>query len=554
MIPSLDLGHSALSAVSDGVLFVDAEWVIVYANPAAARLLGTSGPMVGSRLADWFVGLDRTSLAEEEERSRTVVATARIPDQRIAVLRPARSGDAKGGADTLRCLVLQPLSAMVSAFDRMASFATRDPITLLLNSDAFDDELDLAILRARRDGGGLAAMSVAIERFNLFCEAHGRAMGDDLLRAFSGRLRAVAPVGSRVARLYGAQFAVVMPVAAPSHHCQCETVAEAIHAGLRAPLVLDSCKRLVAVSIGYAGWPADASDRFELATAMEAAGHAARAEGDARTRAFVPAMIQDARDQVEMENDLREAVAEGQFLLHYQPKVDWPSRRLVGLEALVRWAHPVKGMIPPDAFIPLAEKSGLIVPIGQWVLEQACRQIAAWRAEGFDPPPVAVNVSPVQLLHQPLAELLAPLLRWGTPRHLIELEITETAMMDLLRSSANLLADLRASGVKIAIDDFGTGHSSLGNLRRLPINVFKIDKSFVEDTPTSREARDIVTTIIAMARALSLEVVAEGVETEDQAKFLRAQGAPIMQGYLFSRPLPADKVVEWLDATVKAAE
>ena len=397
-------------------------------------------------------------------------------------------------------------------------------------------------------------MSVAIERFNLFCEAHGRAMGDDLLRAFSGRLRSVAPTGSRVARLYGAQFALVMPVSGSSHHAQCEALAAAIHSGLREPLVLDACKRLVAVSIGYAGWPVDAMDRFELATAMEAAGHAARAEGETRTRAFEPAMIQDARDQVEMENDLREAVAEGQFLLHYQPKVDWPSRNLVGLEALVRWIHPVKGMIPPDHFIPLAERSGLIVPIGQWVLEQACRQIAAWRAQGFDPPPVAVNVSPVQLLHQPLADLLAPIARWSTPRHLIEIEITETAMMDLLRSSVGLLADLRASGVKVAIDDFGTGHSSLGNLRRLPINVFKIDKSFVEDTSSSREARDIVTTIIAMARALSLEVVAEGVETEDQACFLRAQGAQIMQGYLFSRPLPAEAVTEWLEAAVRAAE
>ena len=262
-------------------------------------------------------------------------------------------------------------------------------------------------------------------------------------------------------------------------------------------------------------------------------------------------MLTERRKFFEIEAELRLAIEHNELALHYQPKVSSTDRRVVGFEALVRWPHPTKGMISPAAFVPVAEQSNLIIDLGRWVLREACRQQAEWRAAGLPVVPIAVNVSPQQLLSQPLDLLLAPLSEFGITLDEIEIEITESAMMDRLPSATKVIESLRASGLHISIDDFGTGHSSLGNLRRLPIDVLKIDKSFVEDIDRSREAFDIVATIVAMARTMSLNLVAEGVETEAQAALLRSHGVEVMQGYLFHRPMPGQAAGQLLANAAK---
>lgn len=257
-------------------------------------------------------------------------------------------------------------------------------------------------------------------------------------------------------------------------------------------------------------------------------------------------ILEEVRGRVELEADLRLAIERNEFLLHFQPKVEWPSGRLVGFEALLRWRHPVKGMIPPDRFIPLAETNGMIVALGRWVMRETCATVAAWQRQGLSPVPVSVNVSPVQLIEDDIDELLRPLAEFTLPLDLIEIELTESAMMDVIQLNRGLISALKASKMRIAIDDFGTGHSSLGSLRRLPIDIFKIDRSFVQDTSHCNEAREIVTMIVAMARALALDVVVEGVETREQADFLFGLGADIMQGYLFSPPVGLDTATGWL--------
>jgi EAL domain-containing protein (putative c-di-GMP-specific phosphodiesterase class I) len=326
---------------------------------------------------------------------------------------------------------------------------------------------------------------------------------------------------------------------------QLEQAISHLRQGFSQPLKTDLHQVSVTLSLGVALFPQDARDGCQLISAAEMACRRVRNKGGNHTGRFDPASLERARAAFELETDLRHAIEHEEFRLVYQPKVRLPDCRLSGVEALLRWQHPIKGFISPERFIPLAERSGLIIPLGHWVMREACRQIATWRSAGLTPPTVAVNVSPRQLVEGSLRDLLAPLEEFAVPCDLIEIEITEGAMMDVLHQTAGLLETLRTANLRVTIDDFGAGHSSLGSLRRLPISVFKIDKSLVEDTATSQQARDIVATIIAMAKALSLEVIAEGVETELQAGILQDLGASIMQGYLFAKPMTAEEVVAY---------
>ena len=520
-----------LDRLGDGVLTLDAGLTVVEANAAAARLLGAPAPLAGRALDE--VLRDSRRLAESRggggDWARLVVAPRMTADTLQAQVRAWPLG---GGA---LVVVLTPL--LGGRADAMVAFATLDPVTRLLNREAFRGRLERRLAEIRAGAAPVGLACIDIDRFKLVNERLGHQRGDDVLRALVQRLREAAPAAAIIGRVGPDRFAVM----ADGDIAQ---VAQAVRRGLAAPLEVPGFRRTVTASIGIATGTTEGADT--LLAAAEAAMDAVKADGGDGVRAFNPAQLTASRHQLELEDALRLGLANHELSLRFQPKVEWPGRALLGFEALVRWERPGEGTILPGRFISVAERSGLIIPLGRWVLAEACRQLAEWRSRGLPLVPVAVNVSPQQLLADSLDGLLAPIRRYAVPPDLIEIEITETSLMDHLCQAGEVLERLRAAGIRASIDDFGTGHSSLGALRRLPINTFKIDRSFVEDIGSCQEARDIVATIIAMARTLSLEVVAEGVETREQAVFLHGKGAPVMQGYLFSPPVTVAQAEGWL--------
>jgi len=531
----LSVQDGLLDMVADGAMVLDRDGVVIWSNPATRELLGTTDDICGTPLGAWFnvrAALDRL-FAERGScngRPNSVVATTKNGGTELLVSTHPRSESGE------RSVVMRPLKNAISSFDRAISFATRDAVTQLLNRDAFHERLARAIDECPAG----SVICADVNQFSTINEVYGFAEGDALLRAVAQRVRTTIGQQSPLARIYGGRFAIVTRTEeAETNRDRVERLVDTLHRAMHEPFTVAGGVQPITLSIGVATWPSDAIDADDLVGAAETAIHAMHRHGNDRTRWFASDMRAERRQFLEIESELRLAIDRNELALNYQPKVRWSDRAIVGFEALLRWNHPAKGAISPAVFIPIAEQSKLIVDVGRWVLREACRQQAAWRDQGLRVLPVAVNFSPMQLLAHPLDELLAPLAEFGLSQDCIEIEITESAMMDKLPSATCVIDALRRSGIHISIDDFGTGHSSLSNLRRLPLDTLKIDKSFVEDIEQSLEAYDIVATIVAMAKALSLDVIAEGVETEPQAALLRSHGVDIMQGYLFARPMPS---------------
>lgn len=537
-----------LELVNDGALIVDQLGIVQWTNRAAFDLIGGTCELRGTSLDEWFaedakVGDLLKPHASRDGRPKWVVATAKNSTNELLLSVHPRADFCEFA------VVMRPFHAAVMGFDRIISFATRDAVTELANRDAFQERLASAVGQASAG----SVICADIDQFSTINEIYGHAEGDTLLRAVAQR--ASAAVGDApLARIYGGRFAAFVTAADQrSAAAGTDAVVHALNRAVQSPFRVAGGVQPVSLSIGIASWPNDAQEAGELIAAAETAVHSVGHGWVERTCHFEPAMLTERRKFFEIEAELRLAIDHNELALHYQPKVSSTDRQVVGFEALVRWPHPTKGMISPGAFVPVAEQSNLIIDLGRWVLREACRQQAAWRAAGLPVVPIAVNVSPQQLLSQPLDQLLAPLGEFGITLDEIEIEITESAMMDRLPSATKVIESLRTSGLHISIDDFGTGHSSLGNLRRLPIDVLKIDRSFVEDIDRSREAFDIVATIVAMARTMSLNLVAEGVETEAQAALLRSHGVEVMQGYLFYRPMPGESAGKLLAEAAKTA-
>ncbi len=531
-----------LQQIDEGALILDASGTIVWANRAAGELFGEGNDLSGNRLGNWLCDphaveelVSTCALARNAPaglRSRTVVAAAK----RTGLDLLFSVGSCQAGEPCT--LVVKPFHEAISSFDRTISFATRDGVTQLLNREAFEETLAGAAM----EPGSVVAICASVDQFPTINDVYGHAAGDDLLRTVAQRLRSISNSATPIGRMYGGRFALFLREAGEVEATRAaEATVSKLHRAFVAPVTVAGGQHTMTLSVGIAVTPRDATTGAELLSAAETAIRAVANEGAGKTSWFRSTMLSERRRALEIESDLRQAIANGDLTLHYQPKVRQLDRRIVGFEALVRWNHSLKGMMSPAEFVPVAEKCDLIDDLGIWVMREACRQLAQWRAQGLSILPVAVNVSPRQILSQSLDALLAPLTEFGLPPNCIEIEITESALMDRLTAAPAAIAALRRAGVQISIDDFGTGHSSLANLRRLPINTLKIDRSFVEDIEASREAHDIVATIIAMANTLSLEIVAEGVETESQAEMLHRLGANLMQGYLFARPMPAAK-------------
>ncbi|MGE5503470.1 MAG: putative bifunctional diguanylate cyclase/phosphodiesterase [Actinomycetota bacterium] len=430
--------------------------------------------------------------------------------------------------------------------------AFHDALTGLPNRSLLIDRLDHAVAAAARGDRKVAVMFIDLDHFKVVNDSLGHDVGDELLKAFAQRIKDGMRKSDTLARLGGDEFVVLATDWA--NPADLATMAEKILEMLGRPFTIAGHEMRATASIGIALHPADGGDSRTLMKSADVAMYAVKESGRAGYRFFDAGMDRQAMERLTLESALRRAIDEEQFEVHYQPKISLCEQRMAGMEALVRWRHPEHGMISPVRFIPLAEETGLVVPLGEWVLRQCCRQAAAWRAAGFDPGHIAVNVSARQLVLPDFADRVAAIMAdEGVPPEAIDLEITETAVMREPERAAEILADLRARGVRIVLDDFGVGYSSLGYLKRLPIAVLKMDRSFIHDVAEDPGSAALAKAIIDLAHALAIEVVAEGVETEAQLKFLSESRCCMVQGYIYARPMPAIEVEQrFLAAAVPA--
>ena len=449
--------------------------------------------------------------------------------------------------------LVQDISAAKEAERKLIHQAHHDALTGLPNRLLLVDRLTQAITQARRKGWELVVLFVDLDRFKNVNDTLGHAMGDELLTEAAARLLRLVRSGDTVARVGGDEFVVVLPDIHGS--ADAARVAAKINEAMALPFKLEEHEVFVSASIGIAMHPADGANGETLLKNADVAMFRAKEAGRNIARFYASAMNERALEKLTLEADLRRALERGEFLLHFQPKAGIRSRRVEGLEALLRWNRGGKELVPPSAFVPLLEDSGLIVQAGEWVVRAACKQLADWSRAGVPAPAIAVNVSAKQFLHGDLCAVIRRALdEHGVAPELLQVEITESDAMQDPERALKVLNELKALGVGIALDDFGTGYSSLGYLKRYPIDLLKLDRSFVTGLPEDRDDVSIARAVIGMAHSLDLRVVAEGVETEAQRAFLANNGCDLMQGYLFSRPLPADQCAELLGAAQPAAE
>lgn len=433
------------------------------------------------------------------------------------------------------------------ADERIEYLASHDSLTNLPNREMFNGLLRRTIDAAARYQRSFAVLFIDLDRFKIINDSLGHDAGDMLLVEVGGRLRNALRSSDVVARLGGDEFVVILEEAAEPH--EVERIAGELLSVLSQPLQLSGHECHTTASIGIAMYPSDGADMQTLTKNADMAMYLAKEDGKNGFRFFTKEIKTQSIERLTLESALRRALERDQFSLHYQPKVDMVSGQITGVEALLRWNHPELGMISPGQFIPLAEETGLIVPIGRWVLEEACAQNMAWQRRGLRPVTMAVNLSPrqfadVNLLHDVDEALLAS----GMSPVLLQLEVTESMVMRNVSRAIKVLDAIQDRGIRLAIDDFGTGYSSMSLMKQFPIDTIKIDRSFVRDLPNDSEDQAIAQAIISMGKALGMTVIAEGVETVEQQTFLRNHACDEMQGFLFSKPLPPRQMAEMLRA------
>ena len=422
-------------------------------------------------------------------------------------------------------------------------------MTELPNRVLLLDRLRQALAQAERDGAQIAVLYIDLDRFKTINDTLGHPAGDELLRQVALRLRTVLREGDTVARLGGDEFVILLPHVLTARDAA--QVATKALGTMSVPFSVFGHELHATTSIGLGLFPKDGTDAETLLKHADTALYQAKDRGRQQYQFFDARMNAQAHERLLLENHLRRALPRGELSLHYQPQIDLRSNTVVGVEALLRWQHPERGMVPPDEFIPIAEETGLIAEIGEWALRTACNQASTWQAAGLPAVRMAVNLSVRQLLRQfDLPALVGTVLRdSGLAAPSLDIEITESTLMADPGHAIEVLRELHGMGLQITVDDFGTGYSSLSCLKRLPLDRIKIDQSFVRDIPEDADDVVIVQTILAMAKQLKIGVVAEGVETLAQCQFLREQRCEVAQGYLFSHPLRAEACAELLART-----
>ena len=444
----------------------------------------------------------------------------------------------------MRVRVLRSNDELTSALAIIQDMATHDALTGLPNRAALSEILQHAVTKATRNKQGLAIFFIDLDNFKSINDTLGHPTGDQLLREMARRIRVSVRDSDLVARLGGDEF-VVMVEAVPDRASLQLLAAKILTAISEQTQLLGHDLRITA-SIGIAVFPADGGDVPTLLANADMAMYRAKALGRARTSEYSADLGEDATERFEIEKGMRSGLQNNEFHLYYQPKIEFSSGKMLGVEALIRWHHPTLGVLGPDRFIPIAESTNFIIPLGKWVIEQACRQSKAWQDAKLPPFPIAVNISVNQLADQSLSKYVSEALRVSQANPaMIELEITETAVMRNLNEAVILLESFRALGVRLAIDDFGTGYSSLAYLKQLPVDTLKVDRTFVKGLPHNRDDLAITRAVIAMAHGLSMKVVAEGVEEKHQFDSLRDEGCDEFQGF-YCRPAMQNHDLETL--------
>jgi diguanylate cyclase (GGDEF)-like protein len=420
----------------------------------------------------------------------------------------------------------------------MANF---DSLTGLPNRVLFSDRLEQALRHAARTGEKLAVLFIDLDDFKMVNDAYGHRTGDQLLLETTTRLAAITRTGDTLGRLGGDEFTIILQDVKTAENAL--LVARKHINNLFHHYLIDNRQLFVSASIGVAIYPEHGTTMEALVKNADAAMYQAKEKGKNSVELFSDSINSKLTEKLLLSNDLYKALEQGEFELHYQPRINLRRNSWASAEALLRWNHPKLGRVPPDKFIPLAEKNGMILPIGEWVLREACRQLHEWHCQGFQLPRISVNVSPLQLQRQDLIGIIKDALSSNNLcAQTLELEIVESALVEDSGRSISLLKELQNIGVKISIDDFGTGYSSLSYLRTLPIDILKIDRSFMINAHESEEDRRIIAAICAMALSLGLEVVTEGVENVEQEQILKDHYCNEAQGYYYDRPMPADEL------------
>jgi len=430
--------------------------------------------------------------------------------------------------------------------DYISHMAHHDALTGLANRAMLQTRLQQALSSARRRGDQLAVMFIDLDDFKAINDTLGHHVGDHLLKTVSERLKHCLREGDEVARLGGDEFVIVLP--SLPHADEAATVARKVLEVLDQPFAADDHEFQVGASIGISVYPTDGDTVEQLMKAADTAMYHAKEQGRGNYKFFTQRLNEAIQHRVRTERQLRHALSRGELALYYQPQIDLQNGRMVGAEALLRWSQTERGMISPEEFIPIAEDTGMILPIGEWSLREACRQLADWHQAGHTELSVAVNLSARQMCEGGIFDDVAAILEEaGLPPQALNLEITESILMRPSDSNLSLLRQFGDLGIHLSVDDFGTGYSNLAFLQEFPIHALKIDRSFVRGIGKDRNNMAITDTIIAMAKALNLDVIAEGVETEEQATFLREHGCGSAQGFYFGKPMVADM----LDARIE---
>jgi diguanylate cyclase (GGDEF)-like protein/PAS domain S-box-containing protein len=536
-----------MQASAEGIAF-HRDGIVTDANPPLCELLGYSlDELRGRRAIDFIAPELRAQVqaildgGQELAYESAVVRKdgLRIPVEFIG--RVLAFGDEK-----LRMSVVRDLRDRHAAQARIHHLAHHDALTGLPNRMSFMERLGQRVERARAAGQSLALLFVDLDHFKRVNDSLGHLIGDKLLQTVAARISASLRSNDIVARFGGDEFIVLLEEASP------DDVAEVAHKLLRAievPVDAEGRDLSVTPSVGIAMFPRDGGTPTELIKNADTAMYIAKSRGRANCQFFDPAVASATYDALVLESELTRALQRDEFVLHFQPQVRASDGRLAGVEALIRWHHPERGLLRPDAFIALAEQQRVMLPISQWVLRSAARTALRWRARGLVDVPVAVNLSTMQFRASGFVDAVARVLREeGVPGAWLELELTERMLMDDVAEVKRTLQQLRALGMRVSVDDFGTGYSSLAHLKELPIDGMKIDRSFVRDLPHQRGSVAIARAVVQMAQGLSLTVVAEGVENDDQRRFLRALGCDLLQGELVSAPLPAAVLEDWVAA------
>ncbi|WP_158747331.1 bifunctional diguanylate cyclase/phosphodiesterase [Acidisphaera sp. L21] len=490
--------------------------------------------------------LTRYSLRMGQLVDRQMASAALIAARQEAEREAAEARQAKLEIEIANNALREEMEVRLGTQSRLAYLASHDPLTALPNRSLFSGRLSAEMEASRAQGSRLALLYIDLDNFKDVNDTLGHAVGDSLLQQVSVRIANELRSGDTVARLGGDEFAVLQVGLSGSN--QASALGERVIGALGQPFDIDGRTIFIGASIGVTLFPDDADAVDLLHRNADLAMYRAKSEGRNCCHFYNEAMNQEVHRRAFLEQALREPSVMSQMHLLFQPQIDMKTCQITGVEALLRWHHPEQGSIPPEEFIPLAERTGMIIDIGAWVLRESCKQAMRWRDAGLPPLIIAVNVATAQFRFGNMPRLVATVLaETGLPASMLELEITETGIMHDMHVAAETLVNLHKQGVALAIDDFGTGYSSLSYLRKLPVDRLKIDRSFVNDVTTSEDAAVIATTIVELAHALRLEVVAEGVETAEQAKFVRDSGCAFAQGHFYGRPTTADKIAALLN-------